>query len=105
MARTPIEDVEQLAPHSRQSKALGYRTLEQFLGAAHASGADMGRFLQTNINGLLESLPKEAAPLVSAAREYAAGPGDSRWACGWTGFRSRAWRSPPMPCPPRPCHR
>jgi hypothetical protein len=74
VAGRPIENIRELAEVHRRLKALGYRTVEQFLGAAHASRAEMSRFLGTDVAGLVTSLPPELQPLADAAKAYAAAP-------------------------------
>lgn len=74
MPKTPLENVAQLRAYHRALKGLGYRTVEQFVGAAHASRDSLSRYLGTDVEALLATLPVHHAPLMAAARAYAAKP-------------------------------
>jgi C1A family cysteine protease len=69
---TSIESVSALSRHEARLKALGYHSLEQFVGAAHASGEALSRYLGVDVDSLLESLPPEHAALVATTADYVA---------------------------------
>lgn len=54
---TPLESVAQLKQHNRALQALGYRTLETFLGASRVAAKDLSKYLGTDVNKLIETLP------------------------------------------------
>ncbi len=74
MPETRLEQVPELREHHAALKALGYRTLEQFMGAAHAAGPALGSYLNTDVGRLLEKLPQHGRLRAAAAAFVAEGP-------------------------------
>ncbi len=74
MAQTKLDAITQLSRFQSRLNNLGYQTLEQFLGAAHASPYAMKGCLETDTDDLLTSLPAQYQPAVAAARAYASAP-------------------------------
>ncbi len=58
MAGTRLEDTPQLRNYVPQLHALGYRTVEVFLGAASAAGDNLSRYLGTDARQLATTLPQ-----------------------------------------------
>lgn len=72
MADTRIEDAPQIAQFATPLKALGYRSLEQFLGTAAVEPDALARYLKINVSNLqtiVGSIPRPARlPARGAAR-------------------------------------
>lgn len=66
MPEQKLEDVPQLAPLAPALRALGYRTVQQFVGTASASGPELARYLNLS-QSALQSVLSQVAPAVGAA--------------------------------------
>ncbi len=65
---------ERLAKSLRAAEALGYETVEQFVGAARAAKGAFESYLQTDLTEVLRSLPApDALPADIASTEYGLG--------------------------------
>jgi C1A family cysteine protease len=68
MADTRIDDVAQLAQFAAPLKALGYRSLEQFLGTAAVAQDDLSKYLKIDVNSLRAVIAAVARPTPIAAQ-------------------------------------
>jgi hypothetical protein len=75
MANDNIEDIAELKPYQAQLRAIGYKSVQQFVGAAVAVPEILSRYLNADVNDLMQYVPRAGRlqARVELSREFALG--------------------------------